>query len=241
MNDINKGSGDPFERMANHFAVAATERAALRRHTLTPRGARVGTVLAVAAAVTAAVAVGVLAVVIVGSDKPAAADVKVERVGDSVTVSIENDVSVAEVRDALAAAGVDATVTPQVTGPSLRNRFVGISGGRNSHLQGGDGRSAATATFWYGSGVQLMLGVEGDDDDLYDVATVATDPGEPLAGETVIGITVGEVEALVERRSRGLTLDVRSEDGKPFSGPVAGRRVISALMSSPRTMIVFSD
>lgn len=182
---------------------------------------------AAAAVVALVVATGVLVLSLSGGRSDVAADVTVQRQGDTVTVSIEDDVTVAEIEQALLDTGVDVTVVPISTGPSRVNRFVGLVGPATSKLVGGDGTTSNKATFVKGSKVELQLGVLGTG--IYDAGTVAWSAGEGLAGTSLVGSTYAEASAEIARRAEksGVTVTYWNEQASPVT-PGPDDRILNA-------------
>lgn len=158
------------------------------------------------------VAVAALLLSVVTTSSPAAADVTVQRQGDRVRVVLEEEVSVRAVQQAMRDEGLDVEVRGQATGPSLQNRFVGSILAPGVVLEGGDGRSAAIASFPSDASVVLMLGVAAAPGEPYVVPTDATARGEMLAGIEVVGRPIGEVVPILGGLTTA-TVEFRDLDG----------------------------
>jgi len=226
----------PWMDLHDRLVDATARRAApSARRQRTPRSTRSGSYRLMVSAIAAVV----LGVGIVGytlgigrNDGNAAADVTVQRQGSTVTVSIDEDVTTSEIEKALERAGVTVKVNATPTGPSRVNRFVGIVGPSSAKLVGGDGTVSLTATFVAGSAVQLNLGVPADGRP-YDATTVATDPGEPLEGATLVGKQLDEVRSDLEQRAerRHVTIAYLTPAGPvdtPPSGTIRSAQAVAA-------------
>ena len=184
--------------------------------------------------------IAVLFVVLLDDGQRAAADVRVERDGSRVMVSISHVVSADDIRRALDRAGVHITVTTKITGPSLRYRFVSIVGPADAHLGGGSTDSSLTASFSVGSKVELFVGGAPDDPSQpYEIPTDATAVGEPLAGLTVRGRTVDELRPLIAPRVSGMIIGYQTSDGQQVSAPRGDSVVDGAQTSSERKITVY--
>lgn len=231
--DADRRSGPPTPRafQALHDELVAGAGRRRPRH----RAAWPTVLVAAAAAIVALVVVsGVLAT----GDDPVAADVKVERAGDHVTVSIEAEVDVREVEAALRRAGVVVTVTAQTTGPSRVGQFVGIVGPPDAVLEGGDGTSSHRATFTAGSPVRILLGVAARRGQAYDVATEPTAVGEPFAGQVIEGRTLSEVRDVAAAHPE-VRIDLRGATGQPTSSASPGAVVLRAQMLAADRLVLF--
>lgn len=210
-----------------------------RRPVRRPGFGRPLTPLLAAAATALLVGAGIVVFTIAGSTD-VAADVAVERSGDVVTVSIEEEVTVSEIVRALRDADVDVTVEPRTTGPSRINRFVGVINSESAKLVGGDGTSSATASFEAGADVTLQLGVAATDDAPYEVVADAAAENEPFDGLDVEGKPLGSVKAAFDRRAErgGFTVTYRQSDGTEVATPDDSARIASTLAVSRDHVVV---
>jgi len=157
--------------------------------------------MAVAAAVVAVVAGSVVGLGLGGDPVPVAAGVDVASSEGSVTVSIDDEADPDEVAAALRAAGVDALVEGQRTGPSRVGRFVGISGSTPEATE--SSADGTVARFRSGDAVTLFVGVPAEPGEVYDSATDAFAPGEPFEGlDEVLGMPWAQAEPLLAARAQ---------------------------------------
>jgi hypothetical protein len=173
-------------------------RAAVRQHRR--RAARPRIAAAVGAIALATVG-GLLAV---ARPSPALADVRVERTGGRVVVTLvdlEHDAHRIEAR--LRAAGLDVSVTAVPAGPSQVGRFVGDepSGEVPGEVRTvGAGRTTfagfSLPVGWRGS-LDLHVGRPARGDEPYAAFADALAPGEPLGCRPLVGRTAGEVAELL--------------------------------------------
>ena len=201
---------------------------------------RTRTTRVVAAVAAAAVLiVGVLVVSLSSHDSDVGADVTVLKQGDTVTVSIENDVDVAQIEQAMKDTGVKVTVIPTPTGPSRVNRFVGLSGPASTKLIGGDGTSSNKATFRRGSKVQIQLGVAANGRP-YVVATVAWAPSEPLDGPSLAGqdLRTAGAELTARAQKSGARLDYRLDSTGQPTTPEPGDVIVNAQATAADQVLV---
>jgi hypothetical protein len=201
----------------------------------------------------AVLAVVLSALAIVSGPSPALAEVRVERAGDRVVITLlEAAEDPHRVEAALQAAGFDAAVEAVPTGPSAVGRFVGTADTAElpAELVQVDGSPTAFVAFslpigWAGS-LRLHVGRPAAPHEPYRAFTDALAPGEPLACLPLVGARAAGAAALVAGRADRVDLrrlDVPS--AAPLvapdvrSGPFADWRVHRADAIAPGRVVVW--
>jgi hypothetical protein len=230
------------DALRRELVVAAARRQARRRS----RPGRVAAGLGVATAAVAALALG---------PTEAGAEVRVERTGGRLVVTLVelDDPRTAEAE--LRAAGLDVRIEEVPAGPSAVGRFVGTtdSGGLPTELVPVDGGAGSFAAFslpqgWRGS-LHLLVGRPPRDGEAYVGFSDALAPGEPLACLPLVGRRAEEAVGVVERAARepGLHAAFRRFDepdapalgAGALRGPYAGWQVLRADAIAPDQVVVW--
>jgi hypothetical protein len=179
----------------------------------------------------AALAVALSALAIASGPSPALADVRVERTGDRVLITLlELADDPHRVEASLRAAGVDAAVEAIPTGPSAVGRFVGTAETAElpTELVRVEGSSTAFVAFslpigWEGS-LRLFVGRPAEPHEHYRAFTDALAPGEPLACLPLVGARAAAAADVAAERAEHV--DLRRLDA-PSAAPLAARDVRS--------------
>ena len=172
------------------------------------------------ALLVAGLAVGLLAT----QPREAAAEVRIERTGDRVVITLlELQADPEAVEAELRAAGFDAAIEPVPTGPSAVGRFVGTTelGPLDTEVVPLDLSGTTFSTFalpagWDGA-LRLHVGRPARPGEAYLGFTDALAPGEPLACLPVVGRRAHP--ALAELAPRAALLEVRRWDA-PDAAPL---------------------
>lgn len=221
------------------LVTAAARQQARRRRRATRAGA-------------AAVAVVLSALALATGPSTALAEVRVERAGDRMVVTLlEIEQDPHRVEASLRAAGFDVAVEAVPTGPSSVGRFVGTfdSGALPTELVRVDGSPAAFSAFslpagWDGR-LRLYVGRPARAGERYLAFTDALAAGEPLACLPLQGVRAAEALGAVAGRAATIhfrrldapsTPALRADD---LTGPFADWRVLRADATAPEQVIVW--
>ena len=200
-----------------------------------------------AAALAAAIMVGVLGAVFVVSAPDAVAGVEIIRVGDDLIVRLTDlETRPEEVTDAVAEAGLDVTVSEVSVGVSNVGRFIAAEseGGYPPDLRVVDGdRSTAFLGFRipadYDGTLRLLMGREARDGETWRVASDATARGEVLECASVTGERLGEI---IDTIAADVDTQVMLLDQGAFLSPTDAVResgdavVVRAISPAPNTV-----
>jgi hypothetical protein len=202
----------------------------------------------------AALALVVLAsALLLGSPKPAEADIRIEEKDGRIIVTLldlEHRASVIE--HAVRARGLDVTVTAVPVGPSAIGRFVHEerSGEEPTELRTVGAQGSTFAGFslplhWTGH-LELYVGRPAAPGEGYGTFSDALAPGEPLACLDLVGMPAAAAAKVVENRDLDVTFEidrgsvgiVRLELSQVAASPYAQWVVVRASALSRRNVTV---